>query len=157
MPLKNKASFLTIGEAARRTGVATSTLRFYESRGLIESIRVSGNHRRYHRATLRKVSIIRVAQTLGLSLNEISNAFDSLPDQRTPTRADWVKLSRIWGKQLDQRIAALEDLRDKLGGCIGCGCLSMQRCSLYNAGDTASSLGTGPQYLLGNPGKRSSV
>ena len=146
-----KNPFLTIGEAAKRSGVATSTLRFYESRGLIQSIRVSGNHRRYHRATLRRISIIRVAQNLGMSLKEISAALGSLPNQRTPTRADWVKLSRVWGKQLDQRIAALEDLRDKLGGCIGCGCLSMQRCGLYNAGDEASSLGAGPQYLLGNP------
>ena len=148
--MKKSANYLSIGDAARRSGVATSTLRFYESRGLIQSIRVSGNHRRYNRAMLRKVSIIRVAQTLGLSLNEISNAFKSLPDQRTLTRADWIRLSKTWGKQLDQRIAELQDLRDKLDGCIGCGCLSMQRCGLYNAGDEASKLGAGPQFLLGN-------
>ena len=148
--MKNKPSYLTIGDAANRCGVATSALRFYESRGLIQSIRVSGNHRCYNRSMLRRVSIIKVAQTLGLSLNEISAAFENLPNQRTPTRADWVKLSKTWGKQLDQRIAALQDLRDKLGACIGCGCLSMQRCGLYNAGDEASHLGTGPQYLLGN-------
>ena len=148
--MKKKGQYLSIGDAAKRSGVATSTLRFYESRGLIQSIRVSGNHRRYHRAMLRRVSIIRVAKTLGLTLKEISTAFENLPNQRTPTRADWVKLSKTWGRQLDQRISALQDLRDKLSGCIGCGCLSMQRCALYNAGDEASSLGSGPQYLLGN-------
>ena len=148
--MKKSGNYLSIGDAARRSGVATSALRFYESRGLIQSVRVSGNHRRYNRAMLRRVSIIRVAQTLGLSLKEISTAFESLPNQRNPTRADWVRLSKTWGKQLDQRIAALQDLRDKLGGCIGCGCLSMRRCGLYNAGDEASKLGSGPQYLLGN-------
>jgi len=153
--MKKTNHYLSIGNAASRCGVATSTLRFYESRGLIQSVRVSSNHRRYHRSMLRRVSIIKVAQTLGLSLNEISTAFAKLPNQRTPTRADWVKLSKTWGKQLDRRIAALQDLRDKLGGCIGCGCLSMQRCGLYNTGDEASKLGSGPQYLLGNkPGDR---
>ncbi|MFV2031095.1 MAG: redox-sensitive transcriptional activator SoxR [Gammaproteobacteria bacterium] len=148
--MNKPVNYLSIGEAARRSGVATSTLRFYESRGLIQAIRVSGNHRRYHRAMLRRISIIRIAQTLGLSLREISNALESLPNKRTPTNRDWEKLSTTWGKQLDQRIANLQNLRDRLSGCIGCGCLSLKRCSLYNAGDLAGSLGAGPRYLLGD-------
>ena len=141
---------MTIGEAAKRSGVATSALRFYESRGLISSRRVHGNHRRYHRATLRRIAIIRVAQTLGLSRTEIGQAFESLPDGRNPTRRDWEKLSTRWGRQLEQRIADLQNLRDRLGGCIGCGCLSLTNCSLYNAGDRAAGLGSGPRYLLGD-------
>jgi MerR family redox-sensitive transcriptional activator SoxR len=148
--MKSTNKYLTIGDAARRSGVATSALRFYESRGLISSLRVSGNHRRYHRATLRRIAIIRVAQTLGLSLAEIATAFASLPDARNPTRRDWEKLSTRWGKQLDRRIADLQNLRNRLGGCIGCGCLSLTNCSLYNAGDEAADLGDGPRYLLGD-------
>ena len=148
--MQNTENYLSIGDAARRSGVATSTLRFYETRGLIHSIRVSGNHRRYHRAMLRRISIIRIAQTLGLSLREIAGALETLPDQRTPNKKDWAKLSTTWGKQLDARIASLQDLRNKLSGCIGCGCLSLKRCSLYNAGDEAARLGAGPRYLLGD-------
>jgi MerR family redox-sensitive transcriptional activator SoxR len=148
--MKNTDNYLSIGEAARRSGVATSTLRFYESRGLIHSIRVSGNHRRYHRAMLRRISIIRIAQTLGLSLREIAGALETLPDQRTPDKKDWTKLSTSWGKQLDLRITRLQNLRDKLSGCIGCGCLSLKKCSLYNADDEAAQLGSGPRYLLGD-------
>ena len=148
--MKKPEGYLTIGDAAQRSGVATSTLRFYETRGLIHSIRVSGNHRRYHRAMLRRISIIRVAQTLGLSLREIAAALDTLPDQRSPTKKDWAKLSASWGKQLDQRITDLQNLRDKLSGCIGCGCLSLKRCALYNSDDGAASLGAGPRYLLGD-------
>ena len=148
--MKGTDSYLSIGEAAQRCGVATSTLRFYETRGLVQSVRVSGNHRRYHRAMLRRISIIRVAQTLGLSLREIALAFETLPDQRTPTKKDWAKLSANWGEQLDQRIASLQALRDKLSGCIGCGCLSLKRCALYNADDEAAQLGSGPRYLLGD-------
>ena len=148
--MKGTDSYLSIGAAAQRCGVATSTLRFYETRGLVQSVRVSGNHRRYHRAMLRRISIIRVAQTLGLSLREIALAFETLPDQRTPTKKDWAKLSANWGEQLDQRIASLQALRDKLSGCIGCGCLSLKRCALYNADDEAAQLGSGPRYLLGD-------
>jgi len=144
------ANFLTIGETASRSGVATSTLRFYESRGLINSLRVGGNHRRYHRSMLRRIAIIRVAQTLGLSLREIGDAFAALPDKRTPTRKDWSRLSATWGRQLDRRIADLKNLRARLNGCIGCGCLSMKNCALYNAGDEAADLGSGPRYLLGD-------
>jgi MerR family redox-sensitive transcriptional activator SoxR len=148
--MKSASELMSIGEAARRSGVATSTLRFYESRGLIRSQRVSGNHRRYQRATLRRIAIIRVAQTLGLSLAEIAEAFDSLPAQRNPTRRDWERLSRHWRGQLDKRIADLQNLRDRLGGCIGCGCLSLTNCSLYNAGDSAAGFGPGPRFLLGD-------
>ena len=143
-------NYLSIGEVARRSGVATSALRFYEARGLIRSLRVGGNHRRYHRATLRRISIIRVAQNLGLSLAEIGDALAALPEQRTPTRRDWTRLSASWGRRLDERIAALENLRDRLNGCIGCGCLSMKSCALYNAGDRAAHRGSGPRYLLGD-------
>lgn len=142
--------FLSIGETASRSGVATSTLRFYESRGLIGSIRGAGNHRRYHRSMLRRIAIVRVAQTLGLSLREIGDAFAALPDNRTPTRKDWSRLSTTWGRQLDRRIAELQNLRARLSGCIGCGCLSMKNCALYNAEDEAADLGSGPRYLLGD-------
>ena len=146
---KNKV-ILTIGEAAARSGVATSTLRYYESRGLIESKRNQGNQRRYHRSMLRRISVIRVAQTLGLSLNEITEAFESLPDNRTPTQRDWEKLSTRWRQQLDDRIEQLHQIRDKLSGCIGCGCLSLKKCVLYNSNDRAAGLGDGPRYLLGD-------
>ena len=148
--MKSANELLSIGETARRSGVATSALRFYEARGLITSTRIGGNHRRYHRATLRRIAIIRVAQTLGLSLAEIATAFIGLPDQRNPTRKDWERLSTRWGKQLDQRIADLQNLRNRLDGCIGCGCLSLTHCSLYNASDAAAALGSGPRYLLGD-------
>jgi MerR family redox-sensitive transcriptional activator SoxR len=147
---ESSPELLSIGETARRSGVATSALRFYESRGLIRSLRVNGNHRRYHRATLRRIALIRVAQTLGVSLAEIASAFASLPQGRNPTRKDWERLSTHWGGELDRRIAELQNLRDRLDGCIGCGCLSLERCSLYNTGDGAATLGSGPRYLLGD-------
>jgi MerR family redox-sensitive transcriptional activator SoxR len=142
--------FLTIGEIAQRSGVAASALRFYETRNLIASHRGPGNQRRYHRSMLRKISIIKVAQSLGLSLEEISTALEALPNKRTPTRRDWEKLSLKWRDQLDARIANLQILREKLSGCIGCGCLSLKRCALYNPGDRAAARGAGPRYLLGD-------
>jgi MerR family redox-sensitive transcriptional activator SoxR len=148
--MKTRGEFLSIGETARRSGVASSALRYYESRGLIFSNRGKGNQRRYHRAMLRRIAIIRIAQTLGLSLREIEQAFATLPEARTPTRRDWARLSGEWGKLLDRRIADLQNLRGRLTGCIGCGCLSMKNCALYNAGDEAALLGTGPRYLLGD-------
>jgi len=148
--MTHSKDYIDIGEAARRSGVAASALRFYESRGLIRSIRGTGNRRRYHRATLRRIAILRIAQSLGLSLREIEQAFDSLPDSRTPNRRDWTRLSSRWGRQLDRRIDELQNLRDRLSGCIGCGCLSMKNCALYNAGDAAANLGSGPRYLLGD-------
>lgn len=148
--MSQSRSYLSIGEVSRRSGVAASALRFYESRGLIQSVRGNGNRRRYHRAMLRRISIIRVAQTLGLSLKEIGSALAGLPRDRAPNKRDWARLSRHWGQRLDQRIAALQNLKDRLSGCIGCGCLSMKNCALYNANDGASRLGSGPRYLLGD-------
>ena len=148
--MKTSENYLGIGETARRAGVAASTLRFYESRGLISSRRRGGGPRRYHRSMLRRIAIIRVAQTLGLSLREIGEALGTLPDGRAPTKTDWTRLSRTWGRQLDRRIAELKTLRARLDGCIGCGCLSLQTCALYNAGDQAAHLGAGPRYLLGD-------
>jgi len=150
MQPSRKNTFLTISETAKRCGVAESTLRFYESKGLIESQRTTGNQRRFHRAEIRKISVIRIAQSLGLTLNEIQEALNSLPQQRVPTKKDWDKLSREWGKQLNARIESLQRLRDQLSGCIGCGCLSLKRCALYNKDDQISGRGSGPRFLLDN-------
>ena len=148
--MARSSDYLTIGQAASRCGVATSTLRFYEQRGLIRSIRNAGNQRRYHRAMLRRISVIRVAQGLGLTLAEIEDALARLPDGRTPTRRDWERLSKMWRRRLDARIAELERLREKLASCIGCGCLSLKSCALYNTGDRAAVHGPGPRYLFGD-------
>ena len=148
--MATSSEYLSIGETAHRSGVATSALRFYESRGLIFSSRGGGNQRRYHRAMLRRIAIIRIAQTLGLSLREIKQAFAALPAERTPTRRDWERLSARWGGELDRRIAELQNLRGQLESCIGCGCLSMKNCALYNTGDAAANLGAGPRFLLGD-------
>ena len=148
--MKADETYLTISDVAHRSGVAKSALRYYETRGLIRSVRLANNHRRYPRSMLRRISVIRVAQMLGLSLQEIAQALASLPDERTPTREDWVQISANWGKLLDQRIANLQNLRDRLSGCIGCGCLSLENCALYNAADRAADLGSGPRYLLGD-------
>lgn len=141
---------LGIGEVAERSGLASSALRFYERQGLIASTRTSGGQRRYRRDVLRRIAFIRVAQRVGLSLEEIAQALADLPEQRAPTKAEWARLSRSWRSRLDERIFLLEGLRDKLTGCIGCGCLSLRTCSLYNPEDRASGLGVGPRYLLGD-------
>ncbi|HEX6234625.1 MAG TPA: redox-sensitive transcriptional activator SoxR [Jiangellaceae bacterium] len=141
---------LTIGELAARSGAAPSALRFYESKGLLTSVRTSGGHRTYERATLRRVAFIRAAQRVGLSLDDIRAALDTLPSQRTPTASDWAQLSSRWRATLDQRIADLERLRDELDSCIGCGCLSLDKCRLYNPDDRAAALGSGPRYLWGD-------
>lgn len=141
---------LTIGELALRSGVAHSALRYYEQLGLIHATRTSGNQRRYQRSELRRVAFIRIAQQVGLSLDEISEALSSLPEERTPTKADWARLSRRWRSRLDEQIGLLERLRDRLTGCIGCGCLSLQRCALSNPGDELAADGPGPRYLLGD-------
>lgn len=146
--------WLTIGEVARRAGVAPSALRFYEVEGLVTSTRTRGKQRRYHRDVLRRVAFVRVAQRVGLTLDEIREALATLPSQRTPTKADWSKLSRAWRPRLDAQIAMLVGLRDQLDSCIGCGCLSFKVCALYNPGDTASCLGAGPRYLLGDRPRR---
>jgi MerR family redox-sensitive transcriptional activator SoxR len=139
---------LTIGEVAQRTGIAPSALRFYETKGLIHSERSDGNQRRFHRDMLRRISFIKVAQNVGLSLDDIAAALATLPEQRTPTKEDWTRLSRAWGPVLDEQIAVLQRLRDKLDGCIGCGCLSLKSCHLYNPDDVAAHLGPGPRWVL---------
>ena len=142
--------WLPIGAVAQRTGVAASALRYYEAQGMIRSVRTEGGQRRYHREVLRRVAFIRTAQRVGLSLEEIASALASLPGDRTPTKADWEKLSRSWRTRLDDQIAVLERLRDRLTSCIGCGCLSLRTCALMNPGDVAAARGSGPRYLLGD-------
>lgn len=139
---------LTIGELSRRSGVAPSALRYYERLGLIRAMRTGGNQRRYERAELRRVAFIRISQQVGVSLEEIREALASLPESRTPTKADWAALSARWRKRLDERIAFMERLRDDLTGCIGCGCLSLQRCRLSNPDDQLAAEGAGPRLLL---------
>lgn len=138
---------LSIGEVAERSGIAISALRFYEEKQLIRSQRNAQNHRRYHRDTLRRVAIIKVAQQIGIPLSEISDAFSTLPNHRTPTAKDWKKLSNHWHQQLEQRIHQLEQLRDNLGGCIGCGCLSLKECPLRNPNDSCAEQGPGPHLI----------
>jgi len=138
---------LTVGEVARRSGVAVSALHFYEAKGLISSVRSTGQQRRYGRDVLRRVAVIKVAQRIGISLASISSALAALPDGRTPTAADWARLSRSWRSELDERIAQLTRLRDQLDDCIGCGCLSIDACKLRNPLDVLSDRGSGPQLL----------
>jgi MerR family redox-sensitive transcriptional activator SoxR len=139
---------LTIGELSARSGVATSALRYYERLGLIRAARSGGNQRRFERTELRRVAFIRIAAQVGIPLEEIKAALDSLPDARTPTKADWARLSAIWRRQLDLRIRLLQGLRDNLTSCIGCGCLSLRHCTLANPQDIAGTTGSGPRYLL---------
>ena len=145
------AELLTIGDVARRSGVATSALRFYEERGLIRSERAGSGHRRYQRAVIRRVAFIVFAQRIGLTLDEVREELSKLPENRVPTRADWAKLSSSWTARIDTRIAELERLREGLTECIGCGCLSLGRCQLANPGDRASRNGPGPRYWVGDP------
>ena len=141
---------MTIGEVARRSGVATSALRFYEERGLISSERVGSGHRRYARPVLRRIAFVVFAQRVGLTLQEIGTELAKLPPDRAPTRRDWSRLSRGWSARVDDRIAELERLKIGLTECIGCGCLSLERCKLANPGDRASGLGPGPRYWVGD-------
>ncbi|GGB17166.1 redox-sensitive transcriptional activator SoxR [Agarivorans gilvus] len=141
---------LSVGFVAKRCGIKISTLHFYESKGLIQSWRNAGNQRRYRSDVLRRVSVIKAAQALGISLAEIKQALASLPQQRTPTKADWETLSTQWQDALNQRIKQLEVLRDSLSACIGCGCLSMQHCPLYNPEDQLATQGSGPIILQQN-------
>ncbi|MGI9277178.1 MAG: redox-sensitive transcriptional activator SoxR [Endozoicomonas sp.] len=151
MSVQKEPKFLAIGEVAERSGVASSALRFYETRGLIQSLRTGGNQRRYHPSMLRRIAVIQVAQTLGLTLEEIASALASLPDNRTPNKRDWDRLATKWGRQLDERIEQLQHLRHNLSGCIGCGCLSMRKCALFNPDDAISADGPGPRYLIDPP------
>lgn len=138
---------LTIGQLAERSGVATSAIRFYESRGLISSERTTGNQRRYAQSTLRRVAFVRTAQRIGLSLEEIGEALATLPGNRTPTKSDWHRLSKAWRPRLDEQIRRIELLRERLDGCIGCGCLSLRSCALTNPGDALAALGPGAVRL----------
>jgi MerR family redox-sensitive transcriptional activator SoxR len=139
---------LSIGAVSERTGVAASALRFYESEGLVHAVRSPGGQRRYHRDVIRRVSFVRIAQEVGLTLGEIKEALASLPEHRTPTQRDWHRLATSWGPRLDEQIAMLERLRDRLEGCIGCGCLSLQVCRIMNPGDVVAERGPGPRYVL---------
>ncbi len=138
---------LPVGEIARRSGFAESAIRFYESKGLLAAARTAGNQRRFERSTLRRLAFIRAARNVGLSLDEVAAALASLPAGRTPTRADWSRLSRSWRQRLDDQIEALTALRDGLDSCIGCGCLSLQRCAFSNPGDRARAGGPGAAFL----------
>lgn len=141
---------ITITEMAKRSGVAASALRYYESLGLIAAARTRGNQRRYRRSALRRVAVIKVARTMGVPLRQLREALRTLPEGRDPTPADWERLSGRWRQELSERITILEKLRDQLSSCIGCGCLSLERCSLFNQGDRAASAGPGPRYLIGD-------
>jgi len=140
---------LTIGEVAARSGLAASAIRFYEAEGLIASTRTPSGQRRFARHTLRRLAFVRAARRVGLSLDDISTSLRTLPAHRAPTKAEWATISRAWRRRLDERIEDLERLRDDLAGGIGCGCLSLASCRLYNPDDAASATGTGPRFLLG--------
>lgn len=141
---------LAIGEVATRSGLACSALRFYEEQGLITSGRTGGGQRRYHREVLRRLAFVRAAQRVGLSLGEVADALAELPDDRAPSARQWERLATRWRARLDERIVLLEKLRDDLGSCIGCGCLSLPACRLFNHDDGAAALGDGPRYLFGD-------
>jgi len=138
---------LSVGQVAKRCGVNVSALHFYEQKGLIKSWRNAGNQRRYHRDVLRRIAVIKAAQKMGISLEQIKRAFINLPEQRAPDKNDWAKLSRFWQGQLNERIRAMEKLRDLLTGCIGCGCLSLKNCPLYNPDDVLGEAGVGAILL----------
>ncbi len=148
--MASKPTLISIGELAKRSGIAASALRFYESRGLIKSERNQAQRRLFQREILRRVAFIRAAQAAGLTLEEIENTLATLPEQRTPTKQDWEKLSKSWQPLIEERISALIALRDQLSSCIGCGCLSLKSCALYNPQDIVKNKGTGPRYLMGD-------
>ncbi|WP_102797790.1 redox-sensitive transcriptional activator SoxR [Bowmanella denitrificans] len=138
---------LTVGQVAKRSGVAVSALHFYEQKGLIKSWRNQGNQRRYHRDVLRRIAVIKSAQQVGVPLSEIADALSSLPDSRAPNSGDWAKMSQAWLQDLNHRIETLTKLRDNLSSCIGCGCLSLQNCRLRNPGDSLSEQGSGARLI----------
>jgi MerR family redox-sensitive transcriptional activator SoxR len=142
--------YLTIAELSARSGAAPSALRYYEDIGLISAERTAGNQRTYPRYVLRRIAFIRAGRQLGLSLREIKSALDTLPDGKAPTKAQWGQAARIWQARIDERIAELQRLSSTLGSCIGCGCLSLRTCALYNPQDSAASLGAGARWLLGD-------
>ena len=150
VPAHTANADLTIGQVASRTGMAVSAIRFYADTGLIACTRTAGGKRLFKRHIIRRVSFILIAQRLGYSLDSIAEHLQPLPGNRPPTRRDWEKMARGFKKDIDQRITELETLRDSLTGCIGCGCLSLKKCALYNDGDQASRNGSGPRYLMGD-------
>lgn len=141
---------ISIGQLSDRTGVAVSAIRHYEAEDLIRSFRTAGNQRRFDRADIRRLSFIRIAQELGFSLSEIRDELKKLPEGRTPDKADWARIGTTFRAKLNDRIASMTALRDKLDGCIGCGCLSMKNCALWNPRDAAKRLGTGPRFVMGD-------
>ena len=152
--MKN-APLISIGLIAKRTGSSVSAIRFYATENLIPFTRSTSGHRLFHRSVIRRVSFILISQNLGYSLQEIKGALDSLPNNRTPTKADWERLSRRFSKNIESRISELRELQSKLSGCIGCGCLSLKKCQLYNLNDHISENGSGPRFLLGDKVKDS--
>lgn len=142
---------LGIGAVADRTGLSVSAIRFYEEEGLVHPQRNAGGQRRFRPSDVRRLSFVMIAQQLGFPLADIRDCLASLPEGRTPTQRDWARISRGFREELDERIAILTRMRDRLDGCIGCGCLSLQNCALYNPEDRAASRGPGPRYLLGDP------
>ena len=143
---------ISIGQVAQRTGLSVSAIRFYEEAGLVSATRNAGGQRRFPRSDIRRLSFVLIAQRLGFTLEEIRLQLKSLPQERTPTQRDWARLSKGFKQVLEERIVILERLRDRLDGCIGCGCLSLKNCALYNPDDLASRRGSGPQYIVGDPG-----
>ncbi len=149
LPVKRASDVLTIGQVATRTGLSVSAIRFYEQKGLVTPQRNTGGQRRFLRSDIRRLSFVLIAQQLGLTIARIQEAFASLPNGRTPTERDWSRISRAIQKELTAQIAALTRMQETLDGCIGCGCLSVKRCALYNAGDRVAGQGAGPRILLG--------
>jgi MerR family redox-sensitive transcriptional activator SoxR len=149
--MKGPSDLLSIGQLADRTGLSVSAIRFYETKGLVTPFRNAGGQRRFHRSDIRRLSFVLISQQLGLPIREIVAALKRLPENRAPTQKDWAKISRDFRNELDDRIAALTKIRDNLDGCIGCGCLSLKKCQLYNPDDKASILGPGPRHLISKP------
>ena len=146
----NRSDTISIGQLADRTGLSVSAIRFYETKRLVNAERNSGGQRRFRRSDIRRLSFVMAAQQLGFSISQIGEHLQGLPDQRTPTKADWERISKGFRTELEARITNLERLRDLLDGCIGCGCLSLKKCQLYNPGDRAARHGPGPRYLMGD-------
>ena len=150
----SKIPLLSIGQLSDRTGLAVSAIRYYETQGLIVPFRNQGGQRRFFRSDIRRLSFIQIAQQFGFSISQIREQLQKLPNERTPTKKDWARISKSFRASLDAKIATLNHLRDNLDGCIGCGCLSMEKCSLYNPQDQAARYGKGPRYLMGDKPNR---
>lgn len=148
--MARKIKEFSVGQIAARTGLAVSAIHFYETLGLVKPVRTAGGQRRFKPSDIRRLSFVMITQQLGFSLAEIKQQFKTLPDGRTPTQKDWEKFSKKFGQHIDARIDALTLMRQKLNSCIGCGCLSLTKCALYNPNDNAAGFGAGPRYLLGD-------